>query len=272
MSETYEFDLVAIGSGPAGQRAAVQAAKLGKRVAVIEKNRYVGGVCVETGTIPSKTFREAVWAVSSAPATGARPTAEQLLGARQRRRPPGDRCPGPPAPPQRHHRDPGRGGVPGSPHPPDPVGGGLPRGAGRDHRRRRGHAGLHTARDGGRRGGGDHQRRHHPPEAPAADDDGGGRRRHRDRVRVDLRHARDRGHAWSSGATACSTSWTARSWTSSSTRCGSATSPSASARPSSGSRCRRARPGGACCSSSRGSGSSPTSCSSRRAARARPTG
>jgi NAD(P) transhydrogenase len=79
MSETYEFDLVAIGSGPAGQRAAVQAAKLGKRAAVIEKNRYVGGLCVETGTIPSKTFREAVWAMSEAPAPGARPTAAELL-------------------------------------------------------------------------------------------------------------------------------------------------------------------------------------------------
>jgi len=79
MTDTYDFDLVAIGSGPAGQRAAVQAAKLGKRVGVIEKNRCVGGVCVETGTIPSKTFREAVWAVSVAPPTAARPTAEQLL-------------------------------------------------------------------------------------------------------------------------------------------------------------------------------------------------
>jgi NAD(P) transhydrogenase len=79
VSDSFDFDLVAIGSGPAGQRAAVQAAKLGKRVAVIEKNRCVGGVCVETGTIPSKTFREAVWAVTSAPATGGRPTAEQLL-------------------------------------------------------------------------------------------------------------------------------------------------------------------------------------------------
>jgi NAD(P) transhydrogenase len=56
----YDFDLVCIGSGPAGQRAAVQAAKLGKRVAVIERRRVVGGVCVDTGTIPSKTFREAV--------------------------------------------------------------------------------------------------------------------------------------------------------------------------------------------------------------------
>ncbi|MBD3335906.1 MAG: Si-specific NAD(P)(+) transhydrogenase [Candidatus Eisenbacteria bacterium] len=56
----YDYDLVCIGSGPAGQRAAVQAAKFGKRVAVVEKRRIVGGVCVETGTIPSKTFREAV--------------------------------------------------------------------------------------------------------------------------------------------------------------------------------------------------------------------
>jgi len=54
------YDLVVIGSGPSGQRAAIQAAKLGKRVAVIEKRRVVGGVCVNTGTIPSKTFREAV--------------------------------------------------------------------------------------------------------------------------------------------------------------------------------------------------------------------
>jgi NAD(P) transhydrogenase len=60
MNPTYDYDLICIGSGPAGQRAAVQAAKLGKRVAVIEKQRCVGGVCIETGTIPSKTFREAV--------------------------------------------------------------------------------------------------------------------------------------------------------------------------------------------------------------------
>ena len=54
------FDLVVIGSGPAGQRAAVQAAKLGKRVAMIERRQDVGGVCINTGTIPSKTLREAV--------------------------------------------------------------------------------------------------------------------------------------------------------------------------------------------------------------------
>ncbi len=54
------FDLVVIGSGPAGQRAAVQAAKLGKKVAIIERRHAMGGVCINTGTIPSKTIREAV--------------------------------------------------------------------------------------------------------------------------------------------------------------------------------------------------------------------
>jgi NAD(P) transhydrogenase len=56
----YDFDLVVIGSGPAGQRAAIQAAKLGKHVAVVERRAVVGGVCINTGTIPSKTLREAV--------------------------------------------------------------------------------------------------------------------------------------------------------------------------------------------------------------------
>ncbi len=54
------FDLIVLGSGPAGQRAAIQAAKLRKRVAIIEKGRNLGGVCINTGTVPSKTFREAV--------------------------------------------------------------------------------------------------------------------------------------------------------------------------------------------------------------------
>jgi NAD(P) transhydrogenase len=83
----YQFDLVSIGSGPAGQRAAVQAAKLGKRVGLIERRQVLGGVCVDTGTIPSKTFREAVlWASGAAGLDGRpagqperRPTAEQLL-------------------------------------------------------------------------------------------------------------------------------------------------------------------------------------------------
>jgi NAD(P) transhydrogenase len=57
---TREYDLVVIGSGPGGQKAAIAAAKLGKTVAVIERGRMLGGVCTNTGTIPSKTLREAV--------------------------------------------------------------------------------------------------------------------------------------------------------------------------------------------------------------------
>ena len=56
----YDYDIIVIGSGPAGHRAAIQSAKLGKRVAVIEKKSLIGGVSVNTGTIPSKTLREAV--------------------------------------------------------------------------------------------------------------------------------------------------------------------------------------------------------------------
>jgi NAD(P) transhydrogenase len=55
-----KYDLIVIGSGPSGQRAAVAAAKLNKRVAVVEARSVVGGVCINTGTIPSKTMREAV--------------------------------------------------------------------------------------------------------------------------------------------------------------------------------------------------------------------
>jgi len=55
-----QYDLLVIGSGPAGQRAAIQGAKYGKRVAVVEQREIVGGTCVNTGTIPSKTIREAV--------------------------------------------------------------------------------------------------------------------------------------------------------------------------------------------------------------------
>ena len=54
------FDLIVIGSGPSGQRAAIQGAKCGRRVAVVERREVVGGVCINTGTIPSKTMREAV--------------------------------------------------------------------------------------------------------------------------------------------------------------------------------------------------------------------
>ena len=54
------YELIVIGSGPGGQRAAIQGAKAGKRVAMIEKQSAIGGVCINTGTIPSKTMREAV--------------------------------------------------------------------------------------------------------------------------------------------------------------------------------------------------------------------
>jgi len=54
------YDLIVIGSGPAGQRAAIQGAKSGKRVALVERRELVGGGCINTGTIPSKTMREAV--------------------------------------------------------------------------------------------------------------------------------------------------------------------------------------------------------------------
>lgn len=61
MSDTTRpYDLVVIGSGPAGQKGAIAAAKLGKRVAVVDRKEMVGGVCIHTGTIPSKTLREAI--------------------------------------------------------------------------------------------------------------------------------------------------------------------------------------------------------------------
>ncbi len=58
MSSATHYDIVVIGSGPAGQKAAIQGAKAGKRVAVIEREPGVGGGCVYRGTIPSKTLRE----------------------------------------------------------------------------------------------------------------------------------------------------------------------------------------------------------------------
>jgi NAD(P) transhydrogenase len=56
----YDFDVLVLGSGPGGQKAAIAAAKLGRRVAVAERRHMIGGVCINTGTIPSKTLREAV--------------------------------------------------------------------------------------------------------------------------------------------------------------------------------------------------------------------
>ena len=65
-----QFDLVVIGSGPAGQKAAIQAAKIGKSVAVIEKDAWLGGVALNTGTIPSKALREAILHLTGASKRG----------------------------------------------------------------------------------------------------------------------------------------------------------------------------------------------------------
>src|SRR5882757_8193017 len=56
----HDFDVLVLGSGPGGQKAAIATAKLGKRAAVVERRDMIGGVCINTGTIPSKTLREAV--------------------------------------------------------------------------------------------------------------------------------------------------------------------------------------------------------------------
>ena len=56
----YDYDVLVIGSGPGGQKAAIAAAKLGRRVAIVDRRDMMGGVCINTGTIPSKTLREAV--------------------------------------------------------------------------------------------------------------------------------------------------------------------------------------------------------------------
>ena len=89
MARHNTYDLICIGSGPAGQHAAIQAAKLGKKTAVIEKQQRFGGACLETGTIPSKTFREAVRRMYSKPglemgdamsyASRGRPSMSQLI-------------------------------------------------------------------------------------------------------------------------------------------------------------------------------------------------
>ena len=58
MASSYDFDLIVIGSGPAGEKGAAQAAYFGKKTAIIEQAPRVGGAGVNTGTVPSKTFRE----------------------------------------------------------------------------------------------------------------------------------------------------------------------------------------------------------------------
>jgi NAD(P) transhydrogenase len=60
LDRVYDFDVLVIGSGPGGQKAAIAAAKLERRVAIVERRNMIGGVCLNTGTIPSKTLREAI--------------------------------------------------------------------------------------------------------------------------------------------------------------------------------------------------------------------
>src|SRR5271166_2919909 len=60
LEHVYDFDVLVIGSGPGGQKAAIAAAKLERRVAIVERKDMIGGVCLNTGTIPSKTLREAI--------------------------------------------------------------------------------------------------------------------------------------------------------------------------------------------------------------------
>jgi NAD(P) transhydrogenase len=64
LADSPDYDLLVIGSGPAGQRASIQGAKLGKKVAVVERTACIGGCCVNLGTIPSKSLREAVLELS----------------------------------------------------------------------------------------------------------------------------------------------------------------------------------------------------------------
>lgn len=77
------YELMVIGAGPAGQKAALQAVKLGKSVAVVEREGVVGGACVSTGTLPSKTLRETVHTIAMLKKremiTGARTPMSKLL-------------------------------------------------------------------------------------------------------------------------------------------------------------------------------------------------
>ncbi len=70
----YDYDLLVVGSGPGGQSAAIHAAQMGRRVAMIERKPYVGGVSLQTGTIPSKALREAAYLTTRSASLGMRRT------------------------------------------------------------------------------------------------------------------------------------------------------------------------------------------------------
>ncbi len=77
----HDYDLLVIGSGPGGQAAAITAAKLGKRVGLIERKPYVGGVSLQTGTIPSKALREAAYLTSRSAQLGMRRTRQRPVAS-----------------------------------------------------------------------------------------------------------------------------------------------------------------------------------------------
>ena len=80
-----DYDLVVVGSGPAGQKAAIQGAKLGKNIALVERHVALGGACVNTGTIPSKTIREAILYLTGLNQRAIYGQSYRLKDARQRR-------------------------------------------------------------------------------------------------------------------------------------------------------------------------------------------
>ncbi len=196
------YDFIVVGSGPSGRRAAIQAAKLGKRVLVVEKGRRVGGVSVHTGTIPSKTLRETVLNLS-----GWRERGFYGRAFRAKKDITAGDLDGPPA-----HDPRSRGRHAGTPVRPQRRGtsqrhGDIPRpaphlGHGRERRDadlrgrevpdRRRHPPAPAEGRAVRRRPGAGQRRDHRPQASAAQPHGDRRRRHRRRVRDHLQRARRR--------------------------------------------------------------------------------
>src|SRR6185295_19341312 len=89
MSTAIHHDIIVIGSGPAGQKAAIQGAKAGKHVAMIEREPGVGGACVYRGTIPSKTLRESALQMErmkrSSPALGIQTPSNMMVSTLMRR-------------------------------------------------------------------------------------------------------------------------------------------------------------------------------------------